>query len=82
VMLPGVMMTLRTSTTTVTSPQKNLTSTVRRALFLSRRAGHRGRMDLVGRGGRVAEGVVAAVVGRVRVPVPVRLRAAAIGKVA
>jgi hypothetical protein len=80
VILPGVKMTLRTSTMRVTSLQRSLTSTAPRVLFLSRRAGLRGRMDLVGRGGRVAEDVAAVVVGRVRVPV--RLRAAAIGKVA
>jgi len=77
--LPEAMMTLRTSTMMVTSLQKNLTSTAPRVLFLFKRAGLRGPMGLVGRGGRVEEGVVAVVVGRVRVPV--RLRAAAIGKV-
>ena len=64
----------------VTSQRTSLTSTAPRVLFLFKRAGFQGRMGLVGRGGRVEEGVVAVVVGRVRVPV--RLRAAAIGKVA
>ena len=78
--LPEATMTLRTSMRMETSLQKSLTSTAPRVLFLSRRAGLQGRMDLMGRGGRVAEDVVAVVVGRVRVPV--HLRAAAIGKVA
>ena len=81
VMLAEAMMTLRTSTMMVTSLQKNLTSTAPRVLFLFKQAGLRGPMDLAGRGGRVAEGVVAVVVGRA-VRVPVRLRAAAIGKIA
>ena len=80
-MLAEAMMTLRTSTMMVTSQRTSLTSTAPRVLFLFKRAGLRGPMGLVGRGGRVAEGVVAVVVGRA-VRVPVRLRAAAIGKVA
>jgi hypothetical protein len=62
----------------VTSLHKSLTSTVPR-VFLSRQAVLLGRTDLVGRGGRVAEGVVAVVVGQA-VWVPVLLRAAVIGK--
>ena len=80
VMRMEATMTGRTSTRMVTSRRTSLTSTVQRALFRSKLAVRRGRMDLVGRGGLVAEGVAVAVVGRARVPVRVRLRAAAIGK--
>jgi hypothetical protein len=79
VTLRGATKTVRTSTKMVTSRRTNLTSTVRRVLFQSRRAEHLVLTDLADRDGRVAEGVVAAVVGQALVPVP--LRAAAIGKV-
>ena len=80
-MCPGARMMGRSSTTKAMRRRTSLTSIVPMAQFLCRLAQLRGRMDLVVRGGLVAEDAAAAVVGRDRDRVLALLRAGVIGRV-